>query len=103
MTTQTKPTSITVIGRRWFQRGPGNTYHTTHVLIDGVSVWKSGRTYGYGNHYMQTAQEWLEANGYLPDLEHYKNGMSEILWQYCKRVGIALTDEVIDVSRQKDL
>jgi hypothetical protein len=31
----------------------------------GESVWKSGMCYGYGSQFLDTATEWLRANGYL--------------------------------------
>jgi len=35
-----KMKSITVIGRRWFERINGNTYHSAEIIIDGTFVHK---------------------------------------------------------------
>jgi hypothetical protein len=95
--------SITVIGRRWFERTNGNTYHSANVIVDGVSIGKTQFAYGYGSHYLQTATEMLDKAGLIPDIERYKNGGQESLWRYCDRNGIAFTDDVADVQRKKDL
>lgn len=91
-------TSITLIGRRWFQRSYGNTYHSVTIMIDGETVHVSGKCYGYDRAYVQTAQEWLKANGYL-------DGMSErdALWNYCANEGIKFEYSATDVAREKDL
>jgi len=95
--------SITIIGRRWFERVNGNTYHSVSILVDGKHVHRIEYDYGYGRMYAQNAQKWLDKNGYLPGIEHYPNGGSESLWRYCEKNGIALFDTVTDVKRKKDL
>ncbi len=96
--------TLTIIGRRWFQRGPGNTYNTATVLIDGAVVFKTPRQYGYGDHFRDIAMDELEKRGLLPVArEHYKNGGSESDWRYCKRNGIEFWYDVVDVPREKDL
>lgn len=95
--------SLTVVGRRWFDRTYGNTYHSVDVVVDGVSIGKVKIAYGYGTHYLQTASDMLEKAGLLPDIEHYKNGGVESLWSYCERHGVAFFDTVSDVARKKDL
>lgn len=96
--TKTTMTSLTIIGRRWFQKTCGNTYHTVEIHIDGELVHKVGRSYGYGQQYSQSAVNWLQENDYLPGLLQY-----EPLWSYCERNGIKLVDTVTDVTRKRDL
>ena len=55
--------SLRIYGRRWYQRSYGNTYHTARVIVNGEEL-KSGITYGYENHYKETARQLLEENGY---------------------------------------
>jgi len=88
--------SITILGRRWFQKSAGNTYHTVQVLIDGELKFQSERTYGYGNQYVDTACDWLEQNGY------YLNG-KEPIWSVCEQLGIKLHYSCADVDRKRDL
>lgn len=90
--------SITVIGRRWFDRVNGNTYFTASILVDGKQVHSLPRQYGHGNHYLTVATEWLEKEGYIKR-EH----RSEPLWQVANREGFILHYEAIDVQRKKDL
>lgn len=56
--------SCVVIGRRWFQRSAGNTYHSVTVNVDGVNIGHVSFAYGYGDGYKQTALEILQAAGY---------------------------------------
>lgn len=95
--------SVVVVGRRWFQRTYGNTYHTALIVVNGQTVAKTPKAYGYGDHYLQTAGDWLEQNGYMPGREHYPHGGAEPLWSYCRDRGIAYTAEPIDVTRERDL
>lgn len=92
-----KPESITIIGKRWFDRVNGNTYHSVQILIDGLPVHQIGRTYGSDQQYLQTAKDWLVSNGYL------KARSSEPLFGACQRQGIALHDTATDVKLKGDL
>lgn len=95
----TLPQSITVIGRRWFQRGPGNTYHTAEIIVDGQTVHKTPRQYGYGEQYAYTAWEWLQAQGVIPKASdkncHFRHIRDDL--------GIPYSYQAIDVPRKKDL
>ena len=97
--TDTKVTSITVIGRRWFRKGAGHTYHTVEILVNGEFVHKSERTYGYGNQYEYTAKDWLVKEGYLEMEGHSPDSLS---W-CCREQGITYNAVGIDVSRKADL
>jgi hypothetical protein len=83
---------IEVYGRRW--RDPfGNTYHTTHIKVEGQPMYTSPITYGYGDHYYHsTAIEWLASNGYLT---------SDRPIREARDIGIQY--EVEDVKRRRDL
>lgn len=94
--------SLTLIGRRWFRRGPGGTYCTVEIIVDGEHVHKSKPTGGYDDHYVTIAYEWLVDNGYL-DVKRHDNGSLPPLWQVCQDRGISLTRSVSDVAREKDL
>lgn len=93
------PKSIHIEGRRWFQRLYGNTYHSVRVWVDGELELYSGETYGYGDQYLQTAFEWLFANGYANQEEREKLGS---FTRYLREV-LHGTYSVVDVERKKDL
>lgn len=88
---------IAIIGRRWFQKSYGNTYHTVQVLVNGVEVFQSPKSYGYGEHYLQTARDWLVSNGVIGECNHMRI--------YCEDEGrnIAYSASVHDVRRERDL
>lgn len=94
----TRPRSIVVIGRRHTDRA-GNTYHTAEIIVDGATLVKTDRAYGYGDHYLQvTAADWLQSKG-IVTRERYSNGAHEPLWQACKRDGITLNYQAFDVAK----
>jgi hypothetical protein len=87
--------NLHISGRRWFQRGPGNTYHTARIFIDGQQVAYLPMAYGYGDQFLQSAMDWLKTNGHVPaDAE---NGTLYL------RETLGGTYDVSDVARQKDL
>lgn len=95
---------VSVIGRRWFQRTYGNTYHTVSVIMPDGSHIRSPMTYGYGSQYLETAAKLIEATGLFPPRELRDRGMApEALWKWFDRIGVELHETVIDVQRQKDL
>lgn len=89
-----------------FGRGAGHTYGydcTVSVYVNGEHVAKLGPQRGSNDYAFQMAEEWLDANGYLPGLEHHKWGGYEPLWQYAERTGCTVIREFADVGRMKDL
>jgi hypothetical protein len=74
--------SITILGRKWFDKVNGNTYNTAQIMVNGETVGKTPFQYGYGDFYLQAAGLWLEENKYIK-LEHYEHGGSQSLWRYC--------------------
>jgi hypothetical protein len=96
--------SVTIIGRRWFEKTNGNTYNTAQIIVDGEPVHKTDFQYGYGNQFEWIALQWLEENGYMPDRRHYPNGGGAPGWQYFRdERGLNYHVEAIDVQRKKDL
>lgn len=94
---QAKPAfvGLHIEGRRWFQRTYGNTYHSVRIYANGAEIAYSGRHYGYGDQYLQTALAILKEQGLAPaDAEYGTRYLREVLGG---------TYSVIDVPRQKDL
>lgn len=89
--------TLEIRGRRWFARGAGNTYHTAQIVIDGKAVHKTPRSYGYGEQYVQSAVEWLVANGHLSPIWQKRP-----LWQL-RDYGVRYEASAEDVPRQRDL
>lgn len=92
-----KGDNVFVIGRRWFDRVNGNTYHTAEVEVNGIYVGKSRMTYGYDEQYLETAKEILLQKYDLP------TGMNENspLWRL-REYGVVLNKSVID-GKKRDL
>ena len=95
--------SITIIGRRWFDKVNSNTYFSAVGLVNGEQVVSISFEYGYGNQYEYRIFQELERAGFCPDVEHYENGGSESFWRYCDRKGITQYVTHSDVNRKKDL
>ena len=81
--TKRKIKSITVLGRKWFDKVNGNTYNTAQIMVNGETVGKTEFQYGYGDFYLQAAGDWLEKHGYTKP-EHYQHGGITPLWRYCQ-------------------
>lgn len=97
-------TEIHVKGVRWFQKTYGNTYHTAYISVvkDGryVEIGCTELKYGYGDHYLVSAGEWLIENGYMEsdqDSGYYLTRLNML------DLGLPLTCEAVDVKRKKDL
>lgn len=88
--------SIAIVGRRWFQKTYGNTYHSVQIFVDGMEH-KIPFSYGYGDQYLQTAVNWLVSNGYAI-LEK-----RESITDWARRNGVNFVSSVVDVARRKDL
>lgn len=86
---------LDIRGRRWFSRTHGNTYHSVVVRINGDAVYSSGKHYGYGSAWEDTAADWLRRNGYT---DH-----DGPMWQLRDDLGVKYLTEVNDVSRERDL
>lgn len=82
-------------GRRWFQRTYGNTYHSVRIWIGGEMVAHLPYSYGYGDQFLQTALDWLKANGLAPQDAQYGT--------LYLRETLGGTYSVYDVSRKRDL
>lgn len=89
--------SITIIGKRWFDKVNGNTYHSSTIYVDGDLVGEVPFKYGYGECYLQTAFNFLHLKGFVGEECKFP------YWLYCKDRGIKLITEVSDVTRKKDL
>lgn len=87
--------SLHIEGRRWFQRTYGNTYHSVRIWKDGKQLIYIPFAYGYGEGFLQTALDWLKANGHVPQDAQYGT--------YYLREVLGGTYSVSDVQRKKDL
>lgn len=97
--------SVMILGRKWFDRVNGNTYHSATVYVDGIEVLQTAREYGYGDQYVETALEALEehAPGW-PVRRKYESGVfSESSRDLAERVGFVLTSVAVTVPRKRDL
>jgi hypothetical protein len=78
--TKTNLNSVFIEARLWFDKTYGNTYHSVRIEANGLTVGQVPMTYGYGQHYEQTALEYLRKVGlvspeirYLSELQ--RNGV----------------------------
>lgn len=93
--------AIAIKGVRWFQKSAGNTYHVSYIsaLINGKweDLGNTGMKYGYSDHYIVSACDWLLEAGLI-------NGMNEYdlsNWSVRKELNIEVSVE--DVQRKKDM
>lgn len=106
--TFTEVQSIFLVGRRWFERTNGNTYHTVEIYVNDEFVHKIPMTYGYGDQYI-----W---NGFAYVADKYKlmarMGPGLLIAQgdklstpsaFCRENNIKFNYTVSDVARKRDL
>ncbi len=93
-----KPKHISIIGRRWFQKTYGNTYHSVTVIVDGETVGHVPLAYGYGEQYIQSAFEILQKAGVYSQAADYSEFCTDRMKHRDR-----FTITVSDVARQKDL
>ena len=96
--TKSKIKSIEIWGKKWFQKSYGNTYHKVKVYVNGDLIGTSPITYGYGDSYIQTAEDILKKNGYLKR----KDPMLS-LWKYTRDRGIKYQAYSNDVKTEREL
>lgn len=96
-----KEKHLTIIGRRWFEKVNGNTYHSVNVWINGQHIGGVDFEYGYGEQYIQTAQDILEKAGYIADT--YGNGIKHTGRTYFEKHFTSYITNVSNVERKKDL
>ncbi len=89
--------SYTIVGKRWFERTYGNTYHSVRIYKGKELIAEKLFTYGYEEHYMQTAAELMVKAGLIPAFEH------ENYFQVRNELNANCLILIDDVSRKKDL
>jgi len=95
-----KMKTLFVLGKRWFDRVNGNTYHSAGLYINGEFYKKIDCKYGYGDHYLQSAKELLFEDKIIKASE---NSRYTFLYTYCNDKDIKFCYDVVDVQRKKDL
>ncbi len=101
--------NITIIGRRWFQKTYGNTYHSVKVYVDGKLIGEEPFTYGYEDHYLQTAHAILQKVGVYPTTGMHSSLLSGADKDYynfqqdMRNHRDKFVINVCDVQRKKDL
>ena len=91
---------LEVLGRRWFRRGAGGVYCKAYIYINDKLVHTTPEQYGYGDHYLTLAKDWLMREGYLAGL---LDNERDPLWYLRDKHGIDMQYSVADVPRERDL
>lgn len=92
-----KMKTLYVLGKRWFDKVNGNTYHSATIYINGEFYKKIDCRYGYDDQYLQSANELLIEDKIIKDINHV------FLYTYCNDKNIKFCYDVVDVQRKKDL
>lgn len=104
--------TLTIFGRRWFQRTNGNSYFSARAYLDGELIGNINFAYGYGDHYRYEMLYALELNQKIPARVWETRQISgcdpiqqpaESWLQWSERTGISIVSEVADVGRKRDL
>ena len=92
-----KSSHVVVVGKRWFDKTYGNTYHSSELWIDNTMVRREPFTYGYGSQFEQTAFKAL--------VDIYEIPADVKRWYELKESKLikSFKSFVSDVQRKKDL
>ena len=88
--------SITIIGRRWFDKVNGNTYFSSVGLLNGKPVVSIPFEYGYSSQYEHETWKAICKEMNIDSKDSYG-------YSFCQDNNIAYYCTVSDVSRRKDL
>ena len=94
---------INIKANTWFDGVNGNTYHKVYIFIETgrwMSIWESPITYGYGDHWLETAWELIWQKCQPPKAFNPENKN----WDRCRReFWQKYHTSVYEVKRKKDL
>ena len=99
--------TIAILGKRWFDKNHGNTYHAVEVFVDGEFIDKENFKYGYGDQFIETGMGLLQKHHLMDDTEEkLPSGMDKDLYDFemdrRKHPGKYVV-AVCDVERKRDL
>ena len=91
--------SVVITAKRWFQKSYGNTYHSVKVTLNGKVIGREVMKYGYGEQYMQTAEDIVKKNSKVlqgkPIFTNWKT--------YLREKGYNIEINISDVSTQREV
>ncbi len=87
--TVNKIKSIEIRAKEWFDKVNGNSYFSARIYINDEQITILPFQYGYGDHYLDMAMEYLTVNN-LIDNDRHSNGSYGALWCYCEDNDIKL-------------
>lgn len=90
--------NLIIIGRRWFNKTYGNTYHSVEICIDEKTVHLPYR-YGYSDQYLHTAIDYLKKEKLIVT----DKTVSWQIFDELREKGVYIKTFVFDVNRKKDL
>lgn len=100
--TNEKIERIEIKAKEWFDKANGNSYFSARIYINDKEAAILPFQYGYGDHYIDMANQWLSKNNYINTARH-ENGMWEPLWRYCDENNIHLSTFKQDRCLKREL
>ena len=94
--------SINIQAKEWFDKANGNSYFSAVIDVDGERVGELPFQYGYGDHYLDMANDWLAENDYL-DNPRFEWGGRTPLWSFCRDNKISLYSNKAENCLKRDL
>jgi hypothetical protein len=98
--------TIDINAKEWFDKVNGNSYFSAVITLDygtpEAKEYKLPFQYGYGEHYIDMANQFLMSENIIPFKRH-ENGSHEPLWQYCKDNNIILRTSKQENCKKREL
>lgn len=93
--------TIDVTAKEWFDKVNGNSYFSARVVLnygmDDAVSFAIPFQYGYGDHYIDTAQQELRKRGLIEYRDLFK------LWHVCRDNNIILRTQKHENCRKRDV
>ena len=103
MAKSAKVNSIHILAKEWFDRANGNSYFSVRIEVNGIEAGIIPMQYGYGNSYLDAANDFLSKNGTIDNPEKGHNMMREPLWRIAEKMGLALYTHKIERCLKREL
>lgn len=98
--------TIDINVNEWFDKVNGNSYFAGTVTLNygmkDAVVLKLPFQYGYGEHYIDVANQVLQKNSYI-SYNKYDISLDYQLWKYCRKNNIVLRTHKAVNCRKQDL
>jgi len=94
---------LEVNAKEWFDKANGNSYFSATIVIDDKQIADLRFQYGYGDSYLDAANDELDKMGVIDNPRKGASNMRESLWRYCQDNNVKLISHKQENCLKRDL